>query len=132
MKPADFGKIEAQLKQQYPDVRVNELDVMSAVQYPKVYDEYAAHAAAYGNVSVLPTRQFLAPMKPNETVAFTPRDGSSREITAKFVGVRGDVDADGYHRCAYHTRTPSHISNTLMFLFLPPLPPSLPAGKCGV
>jgi pyruvate carboxylase len=58
LKPVDFAAIRAQLKEKYGGC--TETDLASYVMYPKVFEEYKTFTQKYGDLSVLPTRFFLA------------------------------------------------------------------------
>ncbi|KAL5413109.1 hypothetical protein PMIN03_003886 [Paraphaeosphaeria minitans] len=58
MEPIDLAKIKADLKAKWGDA--TECDVASYAMYPKVFDDYKKWTSKYGDLSVLPTRYFLA------------------------------------------------------------------------
>jgi len=61
-----------------------DVDVMSHIQFPDVYDDYKKHYAKFGKVTNLHTRDFLAPMEMNQKSFFSV-DGSSYEVTLNSV-----------------------------------------------
>lgn len=58
LNPIDLVKVKKDLKQKWGDA--TECDVASYVMYPKVFEDYKKWTAKYGDLSVLPTRYFLA------------------------------------------------------------------------
>ncbi|GAB7344028.1 hypothetical protein MBLNU457_1951t2 [Dothideomycetes sp. NU457] len=58
LEPMDFDSIRKKLKERYGGC--TETDVASYAMYPKVYEDYRKWTAKYGDLSVLPTRFFLA------------------------------------------------------------------------
>lgn len=59
LPPRDFDHLAQELRDKHgPAIR--DQDVMSAALYPKVFDEYRSFREQYADVSVIPTRFFLA------------------------------------------------------------------------
>ncbi|KAF2684961.1 pyruvate carboxylase [Lentithecium fluviatile CBS 122367] len=58
LEPVELAKIKSDLKAKWGDA--TECDVASYVMYPKVFEEYKKWTSKYGDLSVLPTRYFLA------------------------------------------------------------------------
>ncbi|KAI4155079.1 MAG: hypothetical protein LQ340_001236 [Diploschistes diacapsis] len=58
LEPLDLAKIKNDIKEKYGSV--SECDVASYAMYPKVYQDYRKFVQKYGDLSVLPTRYFLA------------------------------------------------------------------------
>lgn len=58
LPPLDLAKIKNDLKEKFGSA--TETDVASYAMYPKVYEEYRKFVQKYGDLSVLPTRYFLA------------------------------------------------------------------------
>ncbi|KAF2842950.1 putative pyruvate carboxylase [Patellaria atrata CBS 101060] len=54
----DFDKVRKELKEKWGSA--SETDVASYIMYPKVFDDYKKWTQTYGDLSVLPTRFFLA------------------------------------------------------------------------
>jgi pyruvate carboxylase len=57
-EPVDFAKVRKELKEKYGGA--TETDIASYVMYPKVFEDYKKFTAKYGDLSVVPTRYFLA------------------------------------------------------------------------
>lgn len=58
LDPVDLVKVKKDLKGKWGDA--TECDVASYVMYPKVFEDYKKWTTKYGDLSVLPTRYFLA------------------------------------------------------------------------
>ncbi|KAF2810278.1 pyruvate carboxylase [Mytilinidion resinicola] len=58
LEAVDLVKVKADLKSKWGDA--TECDVASYVMYPKVFEDYKKFTSKYGDLSVLPTRYFLA------------------------------------------------------------------------
>ncbi|MEM9696502.1 MAG: biotin/lipoyl-containing protein, partial [Myxococcota bacterium] len=88
----DFDKLEAELVESFRG-RIREADVMSAALYPQVFREYQEFRDEFGDVSVVPTRFFLAPPEPN--VEFTVEIERGKTLVVKLTAV-GELDERGY------------------------------------
>ena len=64
LDPFDFEKARKDLSAKYGSV--TECDMASYAMYPKVFEDYRTFVAKYGDLSVLPTRFFLAAPAINE------------------------------------------------------------------
>jgi len=80
LKPFDFDKADKSMR---------EVDVMSEIQFPDVYQDYKKHFEKFGNVTRLPTREFLAPMDVGKKTQFTTF-GTTYDVT--FTDVSPVVD----------------------------------------
>ncbi|KAL8695496.1 MAG: hypothetical protein Q9218_000074 [Villophora microphyllina] len=58
MEPMDLAKIKKDINEKYGSA--SECDVASYAMYPKVFEDYRKFVQKYGDLSVLPTRYFLA------------------------------------------------------------------------
>lgn len=58
LAPFDFDKAKKELTEKYG--AISDTDLASYAMYPKVFEEYRKWTAQYGDLSVLPTRFFLA------------------------------------------------------------------------
>jgi len=92
LEPADLDALRAELEAQHPSARIREVDVMSAALYPQVFADYFAFRAEFGDVSVLPTRQFLAPLDVGEEIHVTIERGKTLIVVLTAVG---DLDEKG-------------------------------------
>jgi pyruvate carboxylase len=73
-------------------VPIRDVDVMSAALYRNVFREYRDFRTRFGDVSVLPTRLFLAPMEIGEEVSIDIERGKTLVIVLTAVG---ELDAAG-------------------------------------
>jgi pyruvate carboxylase len=64
LDPIDIDKVRKDLKEKYGGA--TETDVASSIMYPKVFEDYKKFTDKYGDLSVLPTRFFLAKPEINE------------------------------------------------------------------
>ncbi|KAF2671526.1 pyruvate carboxylase [Microthyrium microscopicum] len=64
LEPIDFEKLRAEVKEKWGGC--TETDLASYIMYPKVFDDYKKFTAKYGDLSVLPTRYFLAKPEINQ------------------------------------------------------------------
>lgn len=58
LEPVDFAKLKSELARKFGPV--TECDVASYVMFPKVFEDYKSFVGKYGDLSVVPTRYFLA------------------------------------------------------------------------
>lgn len=65
---------------------IDDFDLASYLMYPKVFADYAATAARYGPVSVLPTPVFYAGMKPGTEITVDLQRGKSIIIQLTAIG----------------------------------------------
>lgn len=58
LEPLDLAKMKKEINEKFGSA--SECDVASYAMYPKVFEDYRKFIAKYGDLSVLPTRYFLA------------------------------------------------------------------------
>ncbi|ORX39241.1 carbamoyl-phosphate synthase L chain, ATP binding domain-domain-containing protein [Kockovaella imperatae] len=85
MKPLDFAKIKAELKQKYGN-HISDYDVNSYCMYPKVFEEFQGFLEKYGDLSVVPTRHFLGKPQINEEMPISIEKGKTLTIKLLAVG----------------------------------------------
>jgi pyruvate carboxylase len=85
LPPLDFAAIEAKLAKEWGD-RVRDVDVLSAALYPKVFSEYMEFRETFSDVSVLPTRRYLAPMAIGEEIGVEIEKGKMLIVKLLAVG----------------------------------------------
>jgi pyruvate carboxylase len=73
-------------------------DVYSHLMYPQVFADYAKHAAAYSDVSVLPTTAFFYGLKPGEEISVHIEEG--KVLIIRLISV-GQPDKDGRRAISY-------------------------------
>lgn len=84
LAPFDFDKIREDLSSRFN--KISEVDVASYNMFPKVYEDFRKIQEKYGDLSVLPTRNFLAPPKIGEEFSVTIEQGKSLIIKCTAVG----------------------------------------------
>ncbi|EDM77474.1 pyruvate carboxylase [Plesiocystis pacifica SIR-1] len=87
----DFEALKAQLSAKW-GAHIRDVDVASAALYPKVFAEYMGFRRDYSDVSLLPTRNFIAPMRLGEEISFEIERG--KLLIVKLTAL-GDVREDG-------------------------------------
>lgn len=83
MAPVDFAAVRSDLEKKYG--KITETDIASYLMYPKVFEDYRKVLESYGDLSVLPTRFFLAPPEVGETI--TVRIAQGKLLVLKLVAV---------------------------------------------
>lgn len=94
----DLGALKASLEAKYEGLKreglgITDGDVLSAALYPQVFAEYQSFRERFGNVAKLPTREFITPMKPGESVVVDIEEGKSLAI--KLMQVAPQCDSKG-------------------------------------
>jgi pyruvate carboxylase len=95
MAPLDFKKIKADLRNKFGK-HIADADVTSYVMYPKVFEEYQRFLEKYGDLSVVPTRYFLARPATGEEMHIAIEKGKTLIIRLMAVGpvVEGRAQRD--------------------------------------
>jgi len=81
----DFQKLKRELVEKHGKFHINDLDVLSAAQYPKVFDEYMEFKRLYGYVSALPTGAYLTGPEIGEEIKAEIELGKSLHIVLKAI-----------------------------------------------
>ncbi|KAJ9572665.1 Carbamoyl-phosphate synthase subdomain signature 2 [Nakaseomyces glabratus] len=84
LAPFDLAKIREDLEARFGDI--NECDVASYNMYPKVYEDFQKILEEYGDLSVLPTRNFLAKPRVGEEIEVHIEQGKTLIIKLQAVG----------------------------------------------
>ena len=88
LPPADLDALGQELRETYgPQIR--DVDVLSAALYPRVFGEYRDFRERFSDVSVLPTKLFLAPLEVDEEVTVEIERGKTLIIKLRAVGELG-------------------------------------------
>ncbi|KIY70809.1 pyruvate carboxylase [Cylindrobasidium torrendii FP15055 ss-10] len=95
MEPLDFKKIKAELRAKFGK-HISDADVASYVMYPKVFEEYQGFLEKYGDLSVIPTRYFLARPDVGDEMHISIEKGKTLIIRLMAVGpvVEGQSQRD--------------------------------------
>jgi pyruvate carboxylase len=88
----DFEAVKAQLQEEFGSKTISELDVMSHVMYPKVFEDYAHFREKYGPVTNLPTRLFFVGPELGED--FEVELDVGKTLNVKILAI-GDIVSDG-------------------------------------
>ncbi|KAL1926277.1 hypothetical protein VTP01DRAFT_5974 [Rhizomucor pusillus] len=84
LPPLDLAKLKEELQEKYDNI--TDYDVLSAALYPKVFAEYRDMVAQYGDLSVVPTRYFLAKPELGEEFHVEIEEGKTLIIKLLAVG----------------------------------------------
>lgn len=94
LAPLDLDALGQSLFEEHGPV-IRDHDVMSAAMYPQVFREYRTFRTEHGDVSRLPTRPFLVPLKMGEELMFDIEKGKTLVIVLRTIG---ELDEDGNRR----------------------------------
>ena len=97
LEPMDLNQIKKDIKEKYGSV--SECDVASFAMYPKVYDDYRKFVQKYGDLSVLPTRYFLA--RPEIGEEFHVELEKGKVLILKMLAIGPLSDATGQREVFY-------------------------------
>jgi len=103
MPPLDFEKCHKDLEAKW-NRPLREVDIMSHIQFPDVFNDYMKHLEQYGAVTTLPTPYFLSTMSIGEKISFTAH-GS--QFTAALESV-GEIQPDGLCVVSYDLNGEKH------------------------
>eukprot|EP01124_Arcella_intermedia_P026976 TRINITY_DN5194_c0_g1_i1.p1 TRINITY_DN5194_c0_g1~~TRINITY_DN5194_c0_g1_i1.p1 ORF type:complete len:1188 (-),score=247.95 TRINITY_DN5194_c0_g1_i1:6-3569(-) len=98
MAPMDFEKIRTDLSKEF-GISIPETILMSYAMYPQVTREFLKFQEKYGDVSVIPTRKFFAPMDGKEELRVYLAQGKKLFIRNPAVGK--SLDAQGRREVFY-------------------------------
>ncbi|KAI9461464.1 hypothetical protein HD554DRAFT_2129891 [Boletus coccyginus] len=95
LAPLDFKKIKGDLRSRFGK-HITDADVTSYVMYPKVFEEYQGFLEKYGDLSVVPTRYFLARPDTGEEMHIAIEQGKTLIIRLMATGpvVEGRAQRD--------------------------------------
>jgi pyruvate carboxylase len=89
LAPLDFAKVEKECRDKYGET-IRDVDVLSHVMYPQVFADWMRFSNVYGDVSVIPTRYFVTPMKVGEEISFELERGKTLYVKLKAIGPADD------------------------------------------
>ncbi|CDF88563.1 BN860_13168g1_1 [Zygosaccharomyces bailii CLIB 213] len=84
LAPFDLEAVREDLQDKFGDT--DECDVASYNMYPKVYEDFQKIKEKYGDLSVLPTKNFLSPPEIGEEIEVTIEQGKTLIIKHQAVG----------------------------------------------
>ena len=96
MAPFELTKIKEDLNSRFGGI--SECDVASYNMYPKVYEDFQKIKEQYGDLSILPTKNFLAPPVIGEEIEVTIEQG--KNLIMKFQAI-GDLNKETGTREVY-------------------------------
>ncbi|SSD60744.1 Pyruvate carboxylase 2 [Saccharomycodes ludwigii] len=85
LPPFDLERIGEDLKSRFGD-SISECDIASYNMYPKVYEDFQKMKEKYGDLSILPTRNFLSPPVVGEEIVVTIEQGKTLIIKPQAIG----------------------------------------------
>eukprot|EP00697_Spironema_sp_BW2_P000041 gnl/Spiro4/10075_TR5349_c1_g1_i1.p1 gnl/Spiro4/10075_TR5349_c1_g1~~gnl/Spiro4/10075_TR5349_c1_g1_i1.p1 ORF type:complete len:826 (-),score=228.22 gnl/Spiro4/10075_TR5349_c1_g1_i1:1082-3559(-) len=85
MAPLDFEKLREKL-QPTTKTDLRDVDLMSSVMYPKVFNEYLAFRDQFGKVSNVPTDVFFDGMVKGQTITVDLEEGKTLVVQLKAIG----------------------------------------------
>ncbi|CAK9441207.1 uncharacterized protein LODBEIA_P50760 [Lodderomyces beijingensis] len=85
LKPVNFREVKKELQSRY-GTQIDETDIASYIMYPKVYEAYRKQVEKYGDLSVLPTRNFLKPAAVGEEIVVDIEQGKTLIIKLLAIG----------------------------------------------
>jgi pyruvate carboxylase len=92
LAPCDWEELRSDLVEKHGD-NIRDVDVVSAALYPKVFDDYREFRDHYSDVSLVPTRYFLAAPEVGEEFSIEIERGKTLIIKLTAIS---DVDGDGF------------------------------------
>jgi len=99
LPPLDFAALKSELTAAYGELSKDgfalrlDQDALSAALYPHVFKEFADFCAEYGDVSVIPTHAFLAPLVPGQRLNVDLEKG--KHLLIKFLSQSAELDEQG-------------------------------------
>ena len=114
MNPFDFEKLRNELIEKYGENAIKNNtttdewnSLLSSAMYPKVFDEYMEHKIKFGDVSCIPTREFIDGLTIGEEVIIDLSKG--KQLTLELLGI-SQVAVDGKREVFMLANgTPRHI-----------------------
>lgn len=89
---ADFESTSRRLEKQLGHA-VTKYDVISALLYPGVFEEFDRHRALYSDTSLVPTPAFFYGMQPGDEITVEIEEGKT--LLIKLFAI-GDIESDGH------------------------------------
>lgn len=86
LKPLDFEKIRDLIYDQFPDRLPSDCDIASYIMHPEVYVDFRKFQDQFGDLSNLPTPDFLTVPRIGEEVSLSVRDGQELVATMLSTG----------------------------------------------
>eukprot|EP00126_Sphaerothecum_destruens_P000010 Sdes_comp10015_c0_seq1m1598 len=94
LPPLDFQEIQKDLESRYGSSSIRDVDIMSYIMYPKVFEMYMDTRSQYSSgLTALPSHVFFCGLEPGEEVVVEIEKGKNLDIKLKAVG---DLDKTGH------------------------------------
>ncbi|MGB3619387.1 MAG: pyruvate carboxylase, partial [Catalinimonas sp.] len=90
LEPVDFDAELTALHERWEDDTLGELDLLSALLYPQVFEEYQTFRNQFDDVSRVPTPPFFYGLKPGEETLIEIDSGKSIIVRLQYVGPPDD------------------------------------------
>lgn len=94
LPPLDFAQIRRELQERF-QVPISETDAVSYAMYPKVFEEYQDFRSKFGDLTNLPTRNFLGRPRVGQEIVMPIEQG--KDLIVKLLAV-GDIDEETGNR----------------------------------
>ncbi len=107
LKSFDFNKAKEDLKDIY-NSNIKKRDLVSYALYDKVFKDYQIFIKEYGDVSILPTKDFFFPLKQGEETIVDIEEGKT--LFVKFVSA-DDVDDKGFRKLSFSVNGETRFVN---------------------
>jgi pyruvate carboxylase len=98
MPPRDLDALKKQLVAKHGGANIRDADVISAALYDKVFDEYRDYRDRMSDVSLVPTRFFLAP--PEVGKEFSVEIERGKTLVVKLISVSA-IDEEGHRNVLF-------------------------------
>jgi pyruvate carboxylase len=86
MPSLDMNNLRISLEDQYGHEKIHETDLLSAALYPQVFEQFRKSLDTYGDLSTLPTRYFLTPLKVGQEFTFEFEKGKTLIVKLVAIG----------------------------------------------
>ena len=97
LPPADFDAARAEIERQV-ERSISDTELISALLYPKVFQDYAEHRRRYGDVSHLPTPVFFNGLRVGEETSVSIDQGKT--LVIRLLGMV-ELEAEGMVRLSF-------------------------------
>jgi pyruvate carboxylase len=95
--PLDLAAVRAELSEKIRREPTDD-DLLSYLMYPQVFLDYAKHAAAFSDVSMVPTPSFFYGLRPGEEITVSIEEG--KVLIIRLITI-GEPDKDGRRAVSY-------------------------------
>lgn len=82
----DLRELRLTLEEKYGAFNINDYDILSFALYPKVFSQFKEAISLYGDLSTLPTRYFLTPLKVQQEFQYDLATGKTLIVKLVAIG----------------------------------------------